>query len=114
MTNSSIDIGTVAMRTMLLSSISLLVIMTAIVGRVSTTQIIKLISMYQIFWCCNYFLLQYFAVIWNDYNPSNVDYFPVVFDMFGTNYVYVYAVAFGLPFSLSLKKQELPEIHPRN
>lgn len=34
--------------------------------------------------------------------------------MFGTTYVYLFAVFFGIPFSCLIKKQALPEIHPRN
>lgn len=86
--------------------------MTAVVGRVSITQIIKLVSFYQIAWIINFYLLIYMNVIHQDHN--NATFNPYFFDMFGTTYVYLFAVFFGIPFSCLTKKQALPEIHPRN
>jgi hypothetical protein len=111
-TNGKIDVGITLMRTVFLSVISIMTVMSAVVGRVGTVQIVKFTSLYQIFWVINYFLLTYFAITYNDFNSKTNN--PFFFDMFGTTYVYVFAVFFGFPFSCFLKRQALPEVHPRN
>lgn len=111
-TSSKIDLGVIIFRTVLLSVISAMTVMCSIVGRINLTQIIKFTSMYQIFWNANYFLLVYFNVNHNDFNNNTIA--PFFFDMFGTTYVYLFAVAFGIPFSCLSTKQSLPEVHPRN
>jgi hypothetical protein len=110
--NGKIDIGILLMRTVFLSVISIMTVMSAVVGRVGTVQIVKFASLFQIFWVINYFLLAYFLTTYNDFNGWTSN--PYFFDMFGTTYVYLFAVFFGLPFSCLLKRQALPEIHPRN
>lgn len=111
-TSSKIDVGVIIFRTVLLSVISSMTVMCAVVGRINLTQIIKFASMYQIFWNANYYLLVYFCVNRNDFNNNTIA--PFFFDMFGTTYVYLFAVAFGIPFSCLITGQALPEVHPRN
>lgn len=110
--NSNIDVGTTLLRITFLSIISNMVVMTAVIGRVGIMQILKLASLYQVFWCCNFYLLIYFLIIHQDHNSEAAS--PFFFDMFGTTYVYIFAVFFGIPFSCFLKNQYLPEVHPRN
>ena len=110
--NGKIDVGLILIRTTFLSVISIMTVMSAVVGRVGTVQIVKFASLFQIFWVINYFLLAYFLTTYNDFNGWTSN--PYFFDMFGTTYVYLFAVFFGLPFSCLLKRQALPEIHPRN
>lgn len=111
-TNTKIDSGVYLIRTALLSVISGMVVMSATVGRVGILQIVKFSSLYQIFWVINYFLLIYMNVVHNVHNAT--PYNSYFFDMFGTTYVYLFAVFFGIPFSCLLKRQALPEVHPRN
>lgn len=101
------------MRTTLLSVISIMVVMSATVGRLNLNQIVKFTSIFQIFWNLNYYLLIWFLVVKNDHNSASA-LNPYFFDMFGTTYVYLFAAFFGLPFSCLLRKQKFPEIHPRN
>lgn len=110
--NNNIDISTLLMRISFLSIISNMIVITAVVGRVGIMQIIKLSSLFQIAWCSNFYLLIYFLIIYQDHNGGT--YSPFFFDMFGTTYVYIFAVFFGIPFSCFLKNQYLPEVHPRN
>jgi hypothetical protein len=110
--SNKIDVGVILMRTVLLSVISIMTVMTAVVGRVSAVQVIKFTSMFQIFWCGNYFLLIYFDAVYQDHRGGVLS--PYFFDMFGTTYVYLFAVFFGIPFSCLITKQSLPEVHPRN
>jgi len=105
-TNGKIDIGLILMRTVFLSVISLLTVMTSVVGRIGIVQITKIASMFQIFWVINYFLLTYFLINYNDFNGNTSN--PFFFDMFGTTYVYLFAVFFGIPLACFLKKQALP------
>ena len=86
--------------------------MTSVVGRVSLNQIIKFTALFQIFWTLNYFLLIWFLVVKQDHNSTLLN--PYFFDMFGTTFVYVFGVFFGLPFSCMIRRQKLPEEHPRN
>lgn len=111
-TNSNIDVSALLMRTTLLSCISIMVVMTSVVGRVSLNQIIKFTALFQIFWTLNYFLLIWFLVVKQDHNSTLLN--PYFFDMFGTTFVYVFGVFFGLPFSCMIRRQKLPEEHPRN
>lgn len=111
-TENNIQIGTQLMRTSLVSCISIMTVMSAVVGRISTAQIMKLVSIFLIFWNLNYYLLIYFLVIRDDFNPAKFS--PYFFDMFGTTFVYLFAAFFGLPFSCLIRKQALPEIHARN
>lgn len=83
-----------------------MVVMSAAVGRINLSQIVKFVAFFQIMWCCNYFLLIYFLVVHQDFNDA--EYSPYFFDMFGTTYVYLFAAAFGLPFVAMLRKQRLP------
>lgn len=110
--SNNIDVGYILMRITFLSVISIMTVMTAVVGRVGTVQIVKFASFFMIAWCCNFYLLVYLNVIHQDHNDAIFN--PYFFDMFGTNYVYVFAVFFGLPFSCLIRKQSLPEVHPRN
>ena len=111
-TNTKVDIGANLIRITLLSVISAMVVMTGSVGRVGTLQIIKFASFFHIFWGINFYLLIYMNVIYQDHNDAA--YYPYFFDMFGTTYVYLFAVFFGIPFNCLMKKQALPEVHPRN
>lgn len=111
-TSNNIDVSYILMRITLLSVISILTVMTAVVGRVGTVQIIKFCSLFIIFWSCNFYLLVWFNVIKEDHNTLTFS--PYFFDMFGTTYVYLFAVFFGLPFSCMIRAQSLPEVHPRN
>lgn len=104
--NSNIDVGITLLRIAFLSIISNMVVMTAVVGRVGIMQILKLASLYQVFWCCNFYLLIYFLIVHQDHNGGTAT--PFFFDMFGTTYVYIFAVFFGIPFSCFLKNQYLP------
>lgn len=104
--NNNIESSPLLLRTTLLSCISIMVCMSAVVGRVNLSQIVKFVAFFQIFWACNYFLLIWFLVIHQDHNLA--EYSPYFFDMFGNTYVYLFAAAFGLPFSALLRKQRLP------
>lgn len=111
--SSVIDVSDLSLRTTLLSVISMMVVMSAVVGRVSLMQIIKFVAVYQVFWNLNYYLLIWFLTV--KYIGSSATVLsPYFFDMFGTTYVYLFAVFFGIPYSCMLFKQKLPEIHPRN
>lgn len=110
---NNITIGTLLMRTTLLSCISIMVVMTAVVGRINISSVFKFTSFFQVFWNLNYFLLIWFLVLKEDHN-YNATFTPYFFDMFGSSYVYLFAAAFGLPFSCFMNKQALPAIHPRN
>ena len=70
-TENNIEIGANLMRTTLLSCISIMTVMCAVVGRINVAQLLKLVSFYQIFWNLNYFLLIYFLVIRNDFNSNS-------------------------------------------
>lgn len=110
---NNIQVTNQVMRTTLLSCISLLTVMTAVVGRVSLAQMIKAVSLFQVFWNLNYFLLIYMLVIRNDQNEA-ATFTPYFFDMFGTTYVYVFAAFFGIPLACFMRRQAFNTNHQRN
>lgn len=85
--------------------------MGAFIGRLNLFQIVKFVVLYLMFWNLNYFLLIYFLVK-GDF--SEQPFAPYFFDMFGTTFVYLFASMFALPLACSLRKQSIPEMHPRN
>jgi hypothetical protein len=60
--NYNVIVNFLMLRTALLTSISILVVMTAVVGRVTLFQIIKFTSLFHIFWPLNYYLCMWFLV----------------------------------------------------
>jgi hypothetical protein len=60
-----------SLRTSLLTSISVLVVMTALVGRVTLFQLIKFTSLFHLFWPLNYYLLLWFNIVRNDFHLVN-------------------------------------------
>lgn len=86
--------------------------MTAVVGRLSTTQVLKITALYQIAWNLNYFLLIFLLVIKQDHNEAQFT--PYFFDAFGSTYCYLFAAFFGLIFTCMIKNQKMPWLHPRN
>jgi hypothetical protein len=102
--SNTVVVNNLMIRTALLSSISILVVMTAVVGRITLFQIIKFTTLYHIFWPLNYYLLIWFLSRKQDFHGNHTD--PYYFDMFGTTYVYLFAVFYGIPFSCLSKKPE--------
>jgi hypothetical protein len=101
-TTNNVHVTYLMIRTSLLSSISIMVVMTSLVGRINIYQLIKFTSLYQVFWPLNYYLLIWFLAIKNDFNSNTLN--PFFFDMFGTTYVYLFAVCYGLPFLFILRR----------
>lgn len=109
---NNIEVSQSMERTMFLSCISILTLMTAVVGRLNVNEVLKVTASYQILWNLNYFLLIYLAVIKQDFNTAKFT--PYHFDRFGTTFNYLFAAFFGLIYVCFLGRQKIPYIHPRN
>lgn len=58
------------MRTTLLSCISILTLMTSVIGRVTFSQVVSVVCIYQLAWSINWALLIYMCVAKRDFNPG--------------------------------------------
>lgn len=110
--NNNVEVGSYMNRVTFLTCISLMTVMTALNGRVSVSQIVKTVSLFQIGWNLNYFLLIYLAVIGQDHSVPNST--PFFFDAFGSTYVYLFAAFYGLILMCFATKRMFPFDHPRN
>jgi hypothetical protein len=91
-----------------LSCISVLTLMTAVVGRLSLVTVFKLTVVFQFLWNLNFFLHVYICVVRN----GNLT-LPYVFDSFGSSYVYLFAACFGIAFTVLISRQRIPSNHMR-
>lgn len=110
---TKIDVSYFTMQTTFLSCISMLTVITAVIGRVNLGHVTKMVSFFQIFWNLNYYLNIYLAIMYRDMNHQE-SYTPYFFDAFGSTYVYLFAGFFGLAFTCMLGKQKMSAEHPRN
>ena len=106
------DASIYKMRTSFLSCVSILTFLTAVIGRISLANLIQITSIFQITWTLNYNLLIYMATSYRDFNPGN-PHSPLVFDTFGTTFIYLFAGFFGLSYACLLGVK-LPANHFRN
>ena len=111
--NNNIEVSSFMNRVTFLSCISLMVLNTAVIGRLGMGQLLKLVTLYQMFWNLNYYLLIYLATIKQDHNDAPV-FTPLFFDTYGVTYNYIFAAGFGLIFTLLSSRQKIPTVHPRN
>lgn len=111
--NNEIEVSSYMNRITFVSCISLMVVNTAIVGRLNLSQILLLTSVYQFMWNLNYFLLLYLAIIKQDHSDSTL-YDPSYFDEYGVTFNYIFAAAFGLVFTIMSVRQKVDTVHPRN
>lgn len=113
MAGTNIEVSTETTRVTYLSCISILTMLSSVIGRITLFQLFKTVIIYQIMWNLNYFLLIFLCVIKNDHNESEI-YTPYFFDQFGSTFVYLFAAFFGLAYSLTLCNQKILVPHPRN
>ena len=92
-----------------LSCISVLTLMTAVVGRLSLVTVFKLTVVFQFLWNLNFFLHVYICVVRN----GNLT-LPYVFDSFGSSYVYLFAACFGIAFTVLINRQRIPSNRNNN
>lgn len=95
----------------MLSCLSIMIVMTAIIGRTSLAQILKITAFFQVIWNLNYSLLIYLSVIGQPGGTSSTAY---LFDQFGSTYTYLFASIFGLVLTRMLHHQKFSSNHPRN
>lgn len=110
---TDIDSSHYLMKTSLLACIALLTSMTAFIGRLNFTQLLKLIVTYSIMWNLNYMIILYFCIMRFDGDGAN-DNAPYFLDTFGSSYVYLFGAVFGMSYNMFLGKQKIPVTHPRN
>lgn len=107
-----IQLSSYMYRTTLLSCVSILTFMTAVIGRISMTQILKITIIYQFFWTLNFYILLKLCVIRSSTITEIT--LPVLFDTYGSSYCYLFAVFFGITFSILANRHVLPTDHVRN
>jgi hypothetical protein len=86
--------------------------MTAIIGRLTFIQTLKTAIIFQILWSLNFIILIYYAIV-----RTNTYWYvitPFAFDTYGSSYVFLFAVFFGIPFTI-ITNNIIPKInHERN
>ncbi len=107
-----IQLSSYLYRTTLLSCVSILTFMTAVVGRITMTQILKITIIFQFFWTLNFYLLLKLCFI----RSSVITDITItdIFDTYGSSYCYLFAVFFGITFSVLANRHVLPTDHVRN
>lgn len=108
----TISVSMASTKLSLISAISVLTAMTAVIGRLGFPQALRMAMIFQIAWSFNYFLCFYICLK----NPSAFDdnsLYPLIFDRYGSTFIYIFASGFGLITSLKFSKP-LPTFHPRN
>ena len=98
---ADIVVNVYKMRVTFLSCISILTLMTAVIGRINLVSVILMVTLFQFAWNVNFNLLIYLASQYNDFNKTERN-SPIFFDAFGSSYVYLFAGAFGLVFACIL------------
>jgi hypothetical protein len=87
--------------------------MTAVIGRLNISQVIKVTAGFQIFWNLNFFLLIYLCIFKYTFN-YDTPFTPFFFDRYGTTYIYIFAAFFGLAYIWFIYNQNTLVGHPRN
>lgn len=102
--SSMLKISFIAYRLIFISTLSFLVMMIAIIGRITILQLLQQIVIYQILWTLSFYINIYICVVRIQQFSTDTISYPYIFDTFGTSYVYLFAAFYGLGFTFFLDK----------
>lgn len=82
--------------------------MTSLIGRLTLEQLFKITTIFFLFWNLNFFALVYFCAVADSQTHH------LVFDSYGSSYIYLFAAFFGLGGSFLMNNHVIATSHHRN